>query len=93
MGTTKPLDGAHLVPIAAVGEGEAAVDGAPIEVHRAGAAAPAIADPLGAGEAQRVAEEIKEGGVPRRSGGDASAVQKKVHVRDLEDWGGDVQLL
>lgn len=93
MGAAEPFNGAHLMPIAAMGEGKTAIDRAPVEVHGAGAAGPAIADPLGAREPQRVAQEIEEGGIPRRGGGDALAVQMEVHVRDLEDWGGDVQLL
>ena len=57
------LDAAHLTTLAALREGEAAVDGAAVDVHGAGPAGPGVADALGAEQAERVAEEIEERGV------------------------------
>ncbi len=85
------FDRAHGLPNAPMHEGQAAVDGLAIEQDGAGPAFAAVADALGSGEIECVAQEIEEGGFSRRIGFDAPAVDLEVHARDLSGGARTVQ--
>jgi hypothetical protein len=62
LGRTQPLNGSDRFALVHDGKGQATVDPAPLDDHRAGAALAMVAALLGAGEVQMLAQRIQQGG-------------------------------
>ena len=76
------LNGRHLTPVCLHGQGQAGPDRLAVEQHRAGPADPVLAADVGAGQAEVVAEEVREEQARRHALGVGAAVDADRH-RDL----------
>jgi hypothetical protein len=80
VGRAEPFNGADVVAVAAVGEGEAGIDGLAVHQDGAGPAGSPVADTLGAREGELVAEEVEQCGVAGGNGIHRAAIQGNMHV-------------